>query len=114
MGTSRTFANSTTSKGVSPPSPHRKHKRCNLSTGGASPILATSTYQTRSHYTLDSPALYWNLSPPTWNLDNDSNALEPPVPQKNQKYHRHRKQPPLQHSQTQAAFCHDPLCAFHH
>src|SRR6266851_9384558 len=113
MGTSRTFANPTTPEGVSLSSPRRKHKRRDLSAGRASPILATSTYQTRSHYTLNSPALYWNLPPPIWNLDDNGNALEPPVPRKKPKRCRGKQQPLLQHSQTHATFCHDPLCAFH-
>ncbi len=79
-----------------------------------SPILATSTYQTHSHYTLDSLTLYWNLPPLMWNLDDDGNTLEPPVPRRKPKRRRGKKQPPLQHSQTHTTFCRDPLCAFHH
>src|SRR5216683_6273497 len=114
MGTSRTLANSAAPEGVPPSSPRQKHKRRDLSAGKVSPILATSTYQTHSHYTLDSPALYWNLPPPMWNLDDNGYALKPPVPRKKHRHHRGKKQPPLQHSQTHTAFCCDPLCTFHH
>ncbi len=67
-----------------------------------------------SHYTLDSPTLYWNLPPPMWGLSDNSTPAEPMPPLKKPRRRRQsKKQPPLQHSQTHAAFCHDPLCVAH-
>src|SRR6266851_6177012 len=71
VGTSRTPTGAGAPERVSPSSPHQTYKNRNAPRRKASPILASpSTYQTHSHYTLNSPALYWNLPPPTWNLNN--------------------------------------------
>jgi hypothetical protein len=76
--------------------------------------LATPTYRTKSYYTLDSPALYWNLPPPTWKLDEEPIDPVPPKPKK-KRTRKHRQPPqPLEHKHTHAAFCRDPLCAYHH
>ncbi len=88
--------------------PPRKHKSRAYPTETRSPILASSSYCTCSYYNLNSPALYWNLPPPMWNLDD--NSLEPPTPRKKSKHQKPKKKPqPLKHHQTHATFCHDPL-----
>ena len=111
VGTSRTPADAGAPKRVSPPKPRRTDKRSSDSQQNASPILASpSTYQTRSHYSLDSPVPFWNLPPPTWNLD----TPVPPVPKKKKAKHRKPKpRPPVEHRHTHATFCRDPLCMFH-
>src|SRR6266851_9758511 len=80
------------------PSP-QQHKKAGHPTETASPILASSSYQTHSHYTLDTLALFWNLPLPIWNMNNDS--LKPPTPQKKLKRQKAKKKAqPLEHSQT--------------
>src|SRR5216683_1796377 len=107
MGTSRQPANSNTLERVSPTSPHQRYKSHIEPGRKAFPILASSSYCTHSHYLLKSSALYWNLPPLMWNLDNDS--PEPPAPRKKPKRHKPKKRaPPLDHSQTHATFCRDP------
>src|SRR5216683_4920198 len=112
VGTGRTPANSTAPQRVSPlPSP-QQHKKAGHPTETASPILASSSYQTHSHYTLDTLALFWNLPLPIWNMNNDS--LKPPTPQKKLKRQKAKKKAqPLEHSQTHTTFCQDPLCIYH-
>src|SRR5712671_6501454 len=90
MGTSRTPANLTAPQGVSLLPPSQQYKEGDHIVETISPILASSSYHTRSYYPLKSPALYWNLPPPTWNLDDK--ALKPPIPhQKKQKRCRNKK-----------------------
>src|SRR5216683_5326898 len=114
MGTSRTPTDAGAPQRVSPSSLHQTYKSHDVPQRKVSPILASpSTYQTRSHYTLDSPALYWNLPPLTWNL-NDGSSPELPPRRKKARRRKPKKQPPVKHRQTHAAFCRDPLCPFHH
>src|SRR6266851_6406486 len=112
IGTSRTPANSAAPQGVPLlPSP-QQHKKAECPAETASSILASSSYCTCSHYPINSLALFWNLPPPMWNLDND--ALEPPTPQKKPRCQKNKKKAqPLKHSQTHATFCWDPLCIYH-
>src|SRR5216683_7569139 len=110
VGTSRTPTSASTPKRVPPSKPRRTYKRSSDTRRNASPNLASpSTYQTRSHYSLNSPVPFWNLLPPTWNLDMPTQ----PTPTKKAKCRRTRPRPPVEHRHTHAAFCRDPLCIFH-
>src|SRR5216683_3316385 len=102
VGTSRTPTSTGTPKRVSPSKPRRADKRRNGPLQNTSPILAsTSTYQTRSHYSLDSPVPFWNLPPPTWNLD----MPDQPPPKKKAKHRRKSKKTTtdVEHRHTHAA-----------
>ncbi len=113
MGTSRQPADSYPPKRISPSPPPQKHKKGDLTPSTVSPNLASLSYRTHSFYNLDSPALYWNLPPPTWNLNDD--ALEPPAPSPKKKKRRKGKQwsQPVEHHYTHTTFCRDPLCVYH-
>src|SRR5216683_486412 len=95
VGASRTLANAGTPKRVSSSKPRRTYKERGNCRQNASSILASpSTYQTRSHYSLDSPVLFWNLPPPTWNLD----TPDQPTPKKKTKRRRKaKKSTPVEH-----------------
>src|SRR6266851_7585310 len=91
VGTRREPTNAGTPKRVPPSSPRRTYKKGGDALQTASPILASpSTYQTRSHYLLDSPALFWNLPPPTWDLNT---PVQPP-PKKKAKRRKPKKKTP--------------------
>jgi hypothetical protein len=91
----------------------RGYKESGNSQKSPSSNLATSTYRTKSYYPLDSPTLYWNLPPPTWDLDNVLTGESPSTPKKKRKRRRRQPAQPLEHKYTHAAFCHDPLCVYH-
>src|SRR5216683_6356543 len=106
MGARRKSADASTPKRVPPSSPRRTDKRSDDSLQNASPILASpSTYQTRSYYSLDSPVPFWNLPPPTWNLDAPA---QPPPAKKKRRKSRKKAPAPVEHRHTYAAFCRDP------
>ena len=79
------------------------------------PNLAPS-YRTRSTYQLAEPS-WFNLPPPTWNLDDDT--LTPPAPQatrqrrKKASTKKKSNKPPLEHKYTHTAFCQDLNCTYH-
>src|SRR6266851_1927628 len=107
-----TPANSTAPQEVSPLPSSQQYKEDNHLVETTSPILASSSYCTRNYYNIDSPALFWNLPPPTWNLDDDT--LEPPPLWQKPKCQKNKKKAqPLKHKYTHTTFCWDPLCTFH-
>src|SRR5216683_7027642 len=112
VGTSRTSANAGAPKRVPSSKPRRTYKRRDDSRRKASPILASpTTYQTRSHYTLDPTVPFWNLPPPTWDLDT---PVQPTLPKKTKcRRAKKRTAAPVEHRHTHATFCRDPLCVFH-
>jgi hypothetical protein len=85
-----------------------------MSRGKPSPKLAP-TYQTHAHYLLNNSPPWYQLPPPTWNLDADDAPLPTPSPAK-QRPHRCRKckTEPLEHKYTHEAFCNLPNCSYHH
>src|SRR5216683_505843 len=113
VGTRRKSTDAGTPKRVPPSSPRRTVKRSDDSLQTTSPILASpSTYQTRSYYSLDSPVPFWNLPPPTWDLDAPVQPL--PKPKKKPRRRKPKKvATTVEHRHTHAAFCRDPLCVFH-
>src|SRR6266851_756758 len=106
MGTSRSPASSTPHKRISSPAPPQKYKKGHLEPPTLSPNLASPSYRTCSYYTLNSPAPFWNLLPPTWNLGDD--VLKPPTPSPKKKCQRNKwKAQPIKHRHTYATFCQD-------
>src|SRR6266851_71757 len=110
VGARRKSTDASTPKRVPPSSPRRTDKKHDDSPQTTSPILASSsTYQTRSHYSLDSLVPFWNLPPPMWNLD----TPDQPPPKKKAKRRKSKKAPTVvEHHHTHATFCRDPLCVF--
>jgi hypothetical protein len=72
------------------------------------------TYRTHAHYLLNDSPPWYQLPPPTWNLDTDDTALPAPS-SSNQKPRQRskRKAKPLEHKYTHEAFCNLPNCTYH-
>jgi hypothetical protein len=79
-----------------------------------SPKLAP-TYRTHASYLLNDSPSWYQLPPPTWNLDTDDATLPAPSPP-NQKPRQcsKRKTKPLKHKYTHKAFYNRPNCTYHH
>jgi hypothetical protein len=73
------------------------------------------TYQTHAHYLLNDSPPWYQLPPPTWNLNADDTSLPTPSPPKRKpRQCRKRKSEPLEHKYTHAAFCDCPNCPYHY
>ena len=96
--------------------PSQQYKRGRGKTRkSTTPNLAPS-YTTCSTYQLAEPS-WFDLPPPTWNLDDDT--LAPPAPQttrrgrKKASTKKRSSKQPLEHKYTHTAFCQDLNCAYH-
>jgi len=96
VGASRTSPNSAAPQTIPPSTPSQQHKKGNHTVRKTFSILASSSYRTHSHYTFDTPALFWNLPPPMWNLDDASLKL-PTLQKKPKRLNKKKKPQPIKH-----------------